>query len=184
MNANVDGLANSGCTFEWYKGGTSGELLKSGGPNMEVDVPANPGGSQKYTVKAIWNQDANCKAVASCTITAKTPAGCSSNSDCPPGEICVNGECEPKNECEKNSDCGECQQCNSAGKCVNKCTANEECVNGNCVEQAGTDCPDGGWSIDYNCVAGKLGVRQYQETIDELMARLDVLEAPDEDPAP
>ena len=158
LTADVDGLANSGCTFEWYKGGTGGELLKSGGRNMEVDVPANPGGSQKYTVKAIWNQDADCKAVASCTITAKTPAQCSANSDCPPGEICVNGECEPKLECEKNSDCGECQQCNSAGKCVNKCTADEECVDGNCVDKPGAgDCPDGGWQLDYACLADKIG---------------------------
>ena len=57
LTANVEGLANTACTFEWFKGGTSGELVKTGGRNYDAPVPDTEGNSQKYTVRATWNND-------------------------------------------------------------------------------------------------------------------------------
>jgi hypothetical protein len=83
-------------------------------------------------------------------------------------------------ECTNNGDCGECFVCID-NKCKPKCSSNEECVGGDCVPTItppgpDADCPDGGWVIDYDCVANKLGVRSYQTTIDTLAARLTALE--------
>ena len=157
LTANVEGLANSGVTFYWYKGGTSGELVKTGGRNYDALVPNTPGNTQKYTVKAVWNQDDSCKATAECILEAKVPSGCSSNSDCPSGQICVDGDCVDKPECEDDGDCGQCQKCSNQNKCVNKCADSEECENGKCVEKEGELCPEGGWALDYNCISDKIG---------------------------
>ena len=179
LSANANGLANSNVTYEWYKGGTNGSLEKTGGPNFGATVPAE-GATQKYTVKGIWDDDGTCTSVASCTLVGRVDADCTVDKDCPNGFECEGGKCVEKDECQNNSDCGPCRTCVD-GKCRDKCASNEECVGGECVPKVtpgpNPDCPDGGWVIDYDCVAGKLGVRTQAETIDALSTRLAALES-------
>lgn len=155
LSANANGLANSAVTWDWFKGGTGGELIKSGGPNLTVTVPNKEGNTQKYTVRGTWNDDSNCKATAECILEAKVMQQCSANSDCPAGEECKNGECVPKEpppECSANKDCPPCFIC-SNGKCVSKCGTGEICEDGTCVKKECTndkDCPG-----DQICENGK-----------------------------
>ena len=175
LTANCDGVANSACTFKWFKGGTTnGELIKEGGRNCDVTFPNTEGNSQKYTVQAIWNNDTSCKSVATCTLTARTSSKCSSDSDCPKGFECVNGECEEKPECTTNQQCKDklgtdCAKCTSQGTCQNLCGSGEKCVNGKCEgdpdpidppPSSNDECKDGAcknsWWIDWECVARKI----------------------------
>lgn len=179
LSANANGLANSAVTYEWFKGGTNGSLEKAGGPNFDATVPAE-GANQKYTVRGTWNDDPDCSSVATCTLTGRVDTDCTADKDCPSGFECQGGKCVEKVECTNNGDCGECFVCID-NKCKPKCSSNEECVGGDCVPTItppgpDADCPDGGWVIDYDCVANKLGVRSYQTTIDTLAARLTALE--------
>ena len=95
-------------------------------------------------------------------------------SKCPDGKVCDGqGNCvdpTPGDPCDGvDCDAKQCLECKD-GKCVSKCEAGKVCDgNGNCVDEPDTDCDDcdGGWVIDWGCIAKKLNLNSTQNVIFE-----------------
>ena len=162
LTANVDGVPNKKCDYQWYSGSSSDKNNKLNGETKKTltyEIPAKDAGKQvRFTCFVNINADDGCDdEVSEDTQAFKVKdQDCNNGVPCAdPCKKCEGGKCVDKCTGDKprckNGDCAECHQnghCDTKkcekcenNKCVNKCKADEECDGaGNCVPKDAKDC--------------------------------------------